>query len=55
MEVPERKHWTENILVKVIVIGGIIIALMIPSIMIMNLVQERASRKQQVTHEVSSK
>src|SRR5687767_13122265 len=55
MEAPERKHWTENILVKVIVIGGIIIALMIPSIMIMNLVQERASRKQQVTHEVSSK
>src|SRR5688572_2259950 len=49
------KSWTDNILVKVITIGFLILALMIPSIMINELVRERSSRKMEVTHEVSSK
>ena len=52
---PEAKHWSEHILVKMILIGFIILALMIPSVMIMELVQERANRKLEVTNEVSSK
>jgi len=52
---PEAKHWSEHILVKVVLIGVIIIGLMIPSIMIMELVRERSSRKMEVTYEVSSK
>jgi inner membrane protein len=51
----EKKHWTENVLVKVILIGFLILALMIPSVMINELVRERSSRKMEVTHEVSSK
>jgi inner membrane protein len=52
---PANRHWSEHILVKMILIGFIILALMIPSVMIMELVRERANRKQEVTHEVSSK
>ena len=52
---PEAKHWSENILVKVVMIGVIILALMIPSLMVMELVRERANRKFEVTNEVSSK
>ncbi|HUR30121.1 MAG TPA: cell envelope integrity protein CreD [Saprospiraceae bacterium] len=52
---PESKHWSEHILVKMIIIGIIIIALMIPSVMINELVRERANRKMEVTNEVSSK
>ena len=51
----EVKHWTDNILVKVVIIGIITIALMIPSLMIMNLVEERSNRKTEVVNEVSSK
>ena len=49
------KHWSENILFKVFIIGGIILALMIPSFMITDLVRERSNRKMEVIHEVSSK
>src|SRR5688572_12979757 len=52
---PENKHWSEHIMVKVIMIGVIILALMIPSVMINELVRERAQRKTEVIHEVSSK
>lgn len=51
----EKKHWTENVLFKVIIIGFLILVLMIPSIMINELVRERSSRKMEVTNEVSSK
>lgn len=51
----EIKHWTENVLFKVIAIGFLILILMIPSIMINELVRERSSRKMEVTNEVSSK
>src|SRR4030095_11542325 len=50
-----RPHWTEHIFVKVVIIGFIVLALMIPSLMILNLVQERSQRKAEVTQEVSSK
>jgi inner membrane protein len=49
------RSWTDHIVVKVAVIGFIILILMIPSVMIMGLVQERARRMQFVTNEVSSK
>lgn len=52
---PGSKHWSESILLKVVMIGVIIIALMIPSVMITELVRERAERKHEVTNEVSSK
>lgn len=52
---PEAKHWSEHILVKVVMIGVIILALMIPSLMVTELVRERANRKHEVTNEVSSK
>ncbi len=52
---PEVKHWSDHILFKVIIIGIIIMALMIPSFMIAGLVHERASRKMEVTSEVSGK
>ncbi len=51
----EKKHWTENVLFKVIIIGFLILVLMIPSVMINELVRERTSRKIEVTNEVSSK
>ncbi|MEP6794057.1 MAG: cell envelope integrity protein CreD [Saprospiraceae bacterium] len=51
----EIKKWTDNPLVKVIIIGFLILVLMIPSMMITSLVQERSSRKRQVINEVSSK
>ncbi|MFZ1677767.1 MAG: cell envelope integrity protein CreD [Saprospiraceae bacterium] len=51
----EVKKWSDNPLVKVIIIGILILILMIPSMMITSLVQERSSRKMQVTNEVSSK
>lgn len=51
----EVKKWTDNVLVKVIIIGFLILALMIPSVMINELVRERSSRKMEVTNEVSSK
>ncbi|MFZ1676514.1 MAG: inner membrane CreD family protein, partial [Saprospiraceae bacterium] len=51
----EVKKWSDNPLVKVIIIGFLILILMIPSMMITSLVQERSSRKMQVTNEVSSK
>ncbi len=51
----EVKNWSDNILVKVVIIGIIVLALMIPSVMIINLVQERANRKMEVISEVSSK
>ncbi|HQW25999.1 MAG TPA: cell envelope integrity protein CreD [Saprospiraceae bacterium] len=51
----EKKHWTENVLFKVITIGFLILVLMIPSVMINELVRERSSRKMEVTNEVSSK
>ncbi len=41
----EKKHWTENVLFKVVIIGFLILALMIPSVMINELVRERSSRK----------
>ena len=49
------KSWTDNVLIKVIIIGFLILALMIPSIMINELVRERSFRKMEVTNEVSSK
>jgi len=49
------KAWTDNIVIKVITIGFLIMALMIPSLMINELVRERSSRKMEVTNEVSSK
>ncbi|HZV69933.1 MAG TPA: cell envelope integrity protein CreD [Saprospiraceae bacterium] len=52
---PEVKKWTDNPLIKVVIIGFLILVLMIPSMMIISLVQERSSRKMQVTNEVSSK
>lgn len=52
---PETKHWSQHILAKVFIIGFIALALMIPGFMITELVRERASRKIEVTHEVSSK
>ena len=51
----EKKPWTENVLFKVIIIGVLTLALMIPSVMIHELVRERSSRKMEVTNEVSSK
>lgn len=51
----EKKHWTENVLFKVVTIGFLILVLMIPSVMIHELVRERSSRKMEVTNEVSSK
>ncbi len=51
----EKKHWTENVLFKVVIIGFLILVLMIPSMMINELVRERSSRKMEVTNEVSSK
>jgi inner membrane protein len=51
----EKKHWTENVLFKVVTIGFLILVLMIPSVMINELVRERSSRKMEVTNEVSSK
>ncbi|MBK8832912.1 MAG: cell envelope integrity protein CreD [Saprospiraceae bacterium] len=51
----EKKHWTENVLFKVVTIGFLILVLMIPSMMINELVRERSSRKMEVTNEVSSK
>jgi len=51
----EPKKWTDNVLVKVLMIGFLILVLMIPSIMINELVRERSSRKMEVTNEVSSK
>ncbi len=51
----EKKHWTENVLFKVIIIGFLILILMIPSVMIHELVRERSFRKMEVTNEVSSK
>lgn len=51
----EPKKWTDNVLVKVLMIGFLIMVLMIPSIMINELVRERSSRKMEVTNEVSSK
>lgn len=51
----EGKKWTDNVLVKVIIIGFLILVLMIPSMMINELVRERSSRKNEVTNEVSSK
>ncbi len=51
----EVKKWTDNVLVKVIIIGFLILILMIPSVMINELVRERSSRKTEVTNEVSSK
>ena len=51
----EPRKWTDNILVKVLMIGFLILVLMIPSIMINELVRERSSRKMEVTNEVSSK
>ena len=58
MEVPQPsapKHWTENVLIKAVVIGVLILFLMIPSIMISELVRERSYRKQEVVNEISSK
>jgi inner membrane protein len=52
---PETKHWSDHILVKMVIIGVMILALMIPSVMIHELVRERAERKHEVTNEVSSK
>jgi inner membrane protein len=52
---PEARHWTDHILVKVVVIGIITLALMIPSVMIHELVRERSNRKATVINEVSSK
>lgn len=49
------RHWSDNILVKVVFIGFIILALMIPSLMITSLVRERANRKSMVIAEVSNK
>ncbi len=49
------KKWTDNVLIKVIIIGFVIMVLMIPSMMINELVRERSSRKMEVTREVSSK
>lgn len=49
------KSWTDHIVVKVAVIGFIILILMIPSVMIMALVSERAQRMRSVVSEVSSK
>src|SRR4029079_12613720 len=49
------KSWTDHIVVKVAVIGFIILILMIPSVMIMALVGERAQRMRSVVSEVSSK
>ena len=51
----EKKHWTENVLFKVLTIGFLILVLMIPSMMINELVRERSSREMEVTNEVSSK
>ncbi len=51
----ETKKWTDNVLIKVIIIGFLILVLMIPSMMINELVRERSSRKNEVTNEVSSK
>ena len=51
----EKKHWTENVLFKVVIIGFLILILMIPSMMINELVREQSSRKMEVTNEVSSK
>ena len=51
----EGKKWTDNVLVKVVIIGFLILMLMIPSVMINELVRERSSRKMEVTNEVSSK
>lgn len=51
----ELKRWTDNVLIKVVIIGVLILVLMIPSIMINELVRERSSRKWEVTQEVSSK
>lgn len=51
----ETKKWTDNVLIKVIIIGFLILVLMIPSMMINELVRERSSRKMEVTNEVSSK
>jgi len=52
---PEVKHWTEHILVKVVMIAIITLVLMIPSVMIHELVRERSNRKAEVVSEVSSK
>lgn len=52
---PEKKHWSENILLKGVIIGVIVLALMIPSFMITELVRERSYRKTEVINEVSSK
>jgi inner membrane protein len=52
---PEPKRWTDNNLVKVGIIGFLILALMIPSFMIMALVRERSGRQWEVSQEVSSK
>jgi len=49
------KSWTEHVVVKVAVIGFIMLILMIPSVMIMALVGERALRMHAVSNEVSSK
>jgi len=49
------KSWTDHIVVKVAIIGFIILILMIPSLMILNLVSERAQRMRVVMNEVSSK
>lgn len=51
----EGKHWSESVLIKVLIIGFIILVLMIPSMMIHELIRERSSRKIEVTNEVSSK
>ena len=49
------KSWTDNLVVKVAIIGFIILILMIPSLMILNLVSERKERMHVVMNEVSSK
>ena len=54
---PEKteKKWTDNIIVKMILIAFLILVLMIPSFMVESLVNERSNRKAEVTNEVSSK
>ena len=48
--------WSANrITIKGIIVGFLILALMIPTLFVMQLVQERSSRKNEVANEISSK
>ena len=56
METVVQNVWTKTkILVKALIIGGIVLILQIPTLLIQDLIKEREQRQKEVIAEVSSK